>query len=123
MDINLTGCAAEYRFASMAMDYGFRVSMPLLDSSPYDAIVETPTGLKKIQIKSTTQKLKDNAISLTVKRTGDPYSKYDVDYFAIWIQEWQGFYIIKNMGHHRRFKFSINGKKYSNNFNNFELLV
>lgn len=123
MDINILGCTAEYRFAVMAMENGFRVSMPLLDSSPYDAIIETPTGLKKIQIKSTTQKIKNNAVALTIKREGDPYPKADVDFFAIWIEAFEGFYIVPNNGTQRRLKFTINGKKYSNNFNNFALLV
>jgi len=123
MDINLTGCAAEYRFAVMAMEYGFRVSMPLLDASPYDAIVETPTGLKKVQIKSTRQKIIKKAVGITIKREGDPYSINDVDFFAIWVDAYQGFYIIPNNGTQRRFKFSINGKKYSDNFNNFAILV
>ena len=123
MDINILGCTAEYRFAVMAMENGFRVSMPLLDSSPYDAIIETPSGLLKIQIKSTRQKVKNNAVAITLKREGDPYSLFDVDYFAIWVDEFKGFYIIKNNGTQRRIKFTINGKKYSNNFNNFDLLV
>ena len=123
MDINIVGCTAEYRFAVMAMENGLRVSMPLLDSSPYDAIVETPNGLRKIQIKSTAQKIVNNAVALTIKRTGDPYTIADVDYFAIWIDAFKGFYIIPNNGTQRRFKFTINGKKYSNNFNNFGLLV
>jgi len=123
MDINILGCTAEYRFAVMAMENGFRVSMPLLDASPYDAIVETPSGLKKIQIKSTAQKVKNNAVALTIKREGDPYPKEDVDFFAIWVEVFQGFYIVPNNGAQRRLKFSLNGKKYSNNFNNFALLV
>jgi hypothetical protein len=54
VDSNTRGCYAEYKFATMAMEYNMRVSMPLLDSSPYDCIVELPNGkLKKIQIKST----------------------------------------------------------------------
>ncbi len=123
MDINIVGCTAEYRFAVMAMENGLRVSMPLLDSSPYDAIVETPNGLRKIQIKSTAQKIVNNGVALTIKRTGDPYSLADVDYFAIWVDAFKGFYIIPNNGTQRRFKFTINGKKYSENFNNFGVLV
>lgn len=123
MDINILGCTAEYRFAVMAMEKGFRVSMPLLDSSPYDAIVETPTGLKKIQIKSTRQKVVKRAVSLTIKRYGNPYPKSDVDFFAIWVEAYEGFYIIPNNGTQRRFKFFRTGKKYLNNFNNFDILV
>lgn len=123
MDINLTGCAAEYRFAVMAMENGFRVSMPLLDASPYDAIVETPNGLRKVQIKSTKQKIVNNGVAITIKRDGDPYPLSDVDYFAIWVDAFKGFYIIPNNGTQRRFKFTINGEKYSNNFNNFGVLV
>jgi hypothetical protein len=123
MDINIVGCTAEYRFAVLAMENGLRVSMPLVDSSPYDAIVETPNGLRKIQIKSTAQKIIRNRVSLTIKRTGDPYSLADVDYFAVWVDAFKGFYIIPNNGTQRKFCFSINGKKYSKNFNNFGVLV
>jgi hypothetical protein len=46
MDNNLIGCLAEYKFATMAMEREMHVSFPLLDSSPYDCIIETINGLK-----------------------------------------------------------------------------
>ncbi len=44
MNHNQRGCFAEYKFATRAMEEGFNVSMPLLDSSAYDAIVESWDG-------------------------------------------------------------------------------
>jgi hypothetical protein len=34
------------------------VSLPLNDSQPYDIVVEFPDGLKKVQVKTTTEKYK-----------------------------------------------------------------
>jgi hypothetical protein len=123
MDINIVGCAAEYRFAVMAMEKGLRISMPLLDSSPYDLIVETPNGLRKVQIKSTKTKDSPRGIKITLKPTGGSYDLNDVDYFGIWIDDYNGFYIIANTGKQTSFRFNKSGKKYSDNFNNFGVLV
>ena len=51
MNINQKGCFAEYHFATRAMEKGFNVSMPLLDSSAYDCILEKEGKLFKFQIK------------------------------------------------------------------------
>ena len=52
MDSSQIGCLAEYKFATTAMENGFYVSFPLLHTSRYDCIIETPKGLFKVQIKS-----------------------------------------------------------------------
>ena len=48
MNINQKGCFAEYKFATMAIEKGFNVSMPLLDASAYDCILEKNNTLYKI---------------------------------------------------------------------------
>ena len=123
MNSNLLGCTAEYRFAVMAMENNLRVSMPLLDSSPYDCILELPdSSLKKIQIKSTGKPVVPRGIHVTLHTTNRYYKLNEVDYFAIWVQVFNGFFIIKNTGTNSAFKFTRNGK-YSKNFNNFAVIV
>ena len=51
MNRNQKGCFAEYKFATRAMENGFNVSMPLLDASPYDCLLEKEGRVFKIQIK------------------------------------------------------------------------
>lgn len=106
----------------MAMENGLRVSMPLLDSSPYDCIIELPNSkLKKIQIKSTSKPIVPRGIHVTLHTTNRYYRLNEVDYFAIWVDVFKGFFIIKNKGNNSAFKFTRNGK-YSKNFNNFAII-
>ena len=105
VDSNILGCTAEYRFAVMAMENNLRVSMPLLDASPYDCILEVPKG-----------------IHITLHFANRYYKLNEVAYFAIWVETFGGFYIIKNIGNMSAFRITRNGK-YSKNFNNFAVIV
>ncbi len=120
MDSNLIGCLAEYRFATMAMEREMRVSFPLLDSSPYDCIIETINGLKKVQIKSVTKGSSKVRCYLRNKKK-EKYLKSDVDYFAVWVNSHNGFYIFKNENLKKSIVINKNGK-YSKNFNNFAFI-
>ena len=123
VDSNILGCTAEYRFAVMAMENNLRVSMPLLDASPYDCILELANGdLKKIQIKSTKKPEVPKGIHITLHFANRYYKLIEVDYFAIWVETFGGFYIIKNIGNMSAFRITRNGK-YSKNFNNFAVIV
>tara|TARA_R110002153_G_scaffold137307_1_gene287333 strand:+ start:60 stop:431 length:372 start_codon:yes stop_codon:yes gene_type:complete len=123
VDSNTLGCTAEYRFAVMAMQNNLRVSMPLLDASPYDCILELANSdLKKIQIKSTAKPIVPRGIHVTLHTTNRYYKLNEVDYFAIWVEVFNGFFIIKNTGTNSAFKFTRHGK-YSKNFNNFAAIV
>ena len=117
MDLNTIGCIAEYQFAVEAMKRGFFVSFPLLDASPYDCVLDTGKGFKKIQIKSVTKD--EEVIRSFVRKTNNQvYSKKDVDYFAIYVQHHNGFYIFKNNGKTKSITLgkNIDTKKYFNNF-------
>mgnify|MGYP001256135065 FL=1 len=106
----------------MAMENGLFVSMPLLDSSPYDCIIELPNcNLRKIQIKSTAKPEVPRGIHVTLHTNNRYYKLNEVDYFAIWVAVFNGFFIIKNTGTNSAFKFTRYGK-YSNNFNNFAII-
>tara|TARA_Y100000114_G_C11525348_1_gene215451 strand:+ start:124 stop:498 length:375 start_codon:yes stop_codon:yes gene_type:complete len=121
---NQKGCFAEYHFATTAMRHGFRVSKPLLDSSKYDCILEKSGKLTKIQIKYLgIQRYKHGkSVQVTLKRKGKKtYELEFVDFFALWHEAKNGFYIIRNIGQ-KSFKFTDNGK-YSKNFNNFDLIA
>lgn len=120
MNVNLFGCFAEYKFATMAMEKGFLVSMPLLHSSAYDCIVETPNGLFKVQVKAVNESNRvRNRVSLC-DRGHKMYDKKDVDYFAIYSKEREGFFIFKNECNLKSFNLNLN--KYSKFFNNFALM-
>ena len=120
MDKNLIGCLAEYKFAVMAMENNIRVCFPLLDASPYDCIIETVNGFKKIQIKSVLSD-KENVRCYLTQGNTKSYSIDDVDFFAVWIQSHNGFYIFKNTGDIKTITVNKN-KKYSKNFNNFAFI-
>lgn len=123
MDRNQLGCLAEYKFCTRAIENGFNVSMPLLDSSPYDCIIERNLKLYKIQVKnvSADRKFNRNNIHLVLRRSTDFYTKEEVDYFAIYFTVYDGFFIIPNY-QQRSIRLSIDGK-YKDNFNNFAMII
>ena len=101
MNGNQKGCFAEYHFATTAIKQGFNVSMPLLDSSMYDCILEKNGKLFKFQVKylGANRYKHGRSIQIVLKRTGTPtYDSNYVDYFALWSEEYDGFFIIKNEG-------------------------
>ena len=58
---------------------------------------------------------------ISLKRTGTPtYDFKYVDYFALWSEEYKGFFIVKNEGQ-KSLRLSMHNK-YKNNFNNFALI-
>lgn len=124
MDRNQKGCFAEYKFATRAMENGFNVSMPLLDSSPYDCVLERNGRMFKVQIKyvsSDRQKEPErNNIKITLRKDGVGYPLHLCDFFAIWFDEHDGFFIVKNE-EQKSMRFSLTNK-YKNNFNNFDII-
>ncbi len=107
------------------MEWGFNVSMPLLDASTYDAIVEKDGILNKIQIKSITKdrtnKMEGDDVQCVLRNGSKSYPIEMVDYFAIYVERDQGFYIIKNKGQ-KAIRLSTTGI-YKDNFNNFALIL
>lgn len=123
MDVNQKGCFAEYSFATTAIKKGYNVSMPLLDASLYDCILERDNKLFKIQIKyiGKNRRRHGKGYQINLKRTGKPYYElYEVDFFAIYYEDANGFFIIPNKLQHS-LKLSMDGK-YKVFFNNFECI-
>ena len=107
----------------MAMQNGFDVSFPLMDSSTYDCVIEKNGIFLKIQVKSTMKIPENNrtAVHIVLNNAKSRYTKDKVDYFAIWVEHCNGFFIVKNSGNMQSIRLSIEGK-YSKNFNNFAML-
>ena len=123
MNGNQKGCFAEYHFATTAIKKGFNVSVPLLDSSMYDCILEKDGKLFKVQVKylGADRYKHGRSIQIVLKRSGSPsYPAHLVDYFALWSEEFNGFFIIKNEGQ-KSLRLSIYNQ-YKENFNNFALI-
>ena len=123
MTHNQKGCFAEYHFAATAISLGYNVSTPLSSSSYYDCILEKDGNLCKIQVKylGKDRLRRGNSMQITLRRTGlASYEKKYVDYFALYDEFNDGFFIIPNLGQ-TCLKININGK-YKNNFNNFALI-
>lgn len=121
MDANQFGCFAEYKFAIQAMEWGFNVSMPMLDASAYDLILEKDGTLFKFQIKSITKDRTDRMnrddVQCVLRCNSKSYPMHLVDYFAIYVARDQGFYVIKNKGQ-KTMRLSTTGI-YKDNFNTF----
>lgn len=122
MDNNKRGCLAEYRFAVECLKRGYEISMPLLDASIYDCIVDVNGDLKKVQIKSTTKKPERSecrrSVHVRLANNKQAYDLGSVDYFAVYVYEFDGFFIFKNTGAMQSVRLSPQGK-YSDYFNNF----
>lgn len=118
MNTSQFGCYSEYRFAIEAIKNGLHVSFPLLHSSTYDCIVDTPNGLFKVQIKAVGKNNKRQRVNLTTKYIPS-YNINEVDYFAVYSEIKDGFYIFKNTPDLKCFELS---EKNIKNFNNFALL-
>lgn len=120
MESNSLGCFAEYLFCAECTKRGFTVSMPILDSSPYDCILDTGKNLYKIQIKSSakTPRGNENSVNIPLNNAKSKYTKKNVDYFAVYSAFYEGFFLFPNKGGMQSFRASKSGinKIYYNNF-------
>tara|TARA_R110002051_G_scaffold317659_1_gene399057 strand:- start:394 stop:753 length:360 start_codon:yes stop_codon:yes gene_type:complete len=117
VDTNTRGCVAEYLFGVECLKRGIIVSFPLLNSCVYDCIADTGKNIYRIQIKSTGKNI-EKGRSTVRANWHNRYSQQDVDYFAVWVDLYKGFFIFKNKGQQ-----SIRLSKYNSNwefFNNFD---
>lgn len=121
MDNNQRGTYAEYLFATECLKRGYNVSFPLMDSSLYDCLVDTGNGILRIQIKSTTKKPFKKTfknVQVILANSKSSYKKELIDYFAVWSDYYEGFFIFKNKGNMQTIRLSLTGKNkiYFNNF-------
>lgn len=112
---------AEYLFATECMKRNYQVSMPLIDSSLYDCIVDTGDRLLKIQIKSSSKsplKKHYTSVQVPLQNNKKNYTIDKIDYFAVYSDYFNGWFIFKNTGNMQSIRVSLKGKnkKYFNNF-------
>ena len=120
MDSNQLGCFAEYLFASECTKRGFIVSMPILDSSVYDCIIDIKGRLLKIQIKSTekTPLFHRKSVCLPLHNENNKYTVEKIDWFCVYSKYFNGFFNFPNIGNMQSIRLSKTGKN-SIYFNNF----
>lgn len=103
------------------MEHGYDVSMPLMHMSVYDMIVDTGDRLLKIQVKSTNSIPRDNRKSIKIQVTKGgrtPYAVGEIDYLALYIEQFEGFFIFKYDEPKTQYRLNPEGI-YKNHFNNF----
>lgn len=117
MDNNTRGCFAEYQFGLECLKRGIIVSYPLLDACVYDCVADTGNDIYRIQIKSTEKKIEKNRSTIQAN-WHTSYSKNDVDFFAVYVNMYQGFFIFRNNGHQQSIRLSLinENSKFFNNF-------
>lgn len=121
MDSNHLGTYAEYLFASECIKRGYSVSFPLMDSSPYDCVVDYKGRLIKVQVKSTEKKpLKHRrTVNASLNNAKSKYTLELVDFFAVYSTYYNGFFIFPNKGNMQSIRLSLTGKN-KVYFSNFE---
>tara|TARA_R100000734_G_C3315060_1_gene106846 strand:- start:1017 stop:1391 length:375 start_codon:yes stop_codon:yes gene_type:complete len=121
---NLLGCYAEYLFVSECLKRGKLITMPVLDSSPYDCIVESRKKLYKVQVKATEKKpyVGRRTINAPLNNSKSKYTKEVIDFFAVYSAYFEGFFIFPNTGNMQSIRLSKHGKN-KIFFNNFEFIV
>ena len=95
--------------------------MPLIDSSLYDCIVDTGERLLRVQITSSTKTPENERrknVHIPLQNNKRDYSKAKIDYFAVWSDFFNGWFVFKNTGQMQSIRVSLTGKnkKYFNNF-------
>lgn len=117
---NYIGCYGELLFFSECIKRGYSISKPVLDSSPYDCIVDNNESLFKVQIKSSGKEPRDGEpnVQVPIQNNKREYSSDLVDYFAIYSTYYNGFFIFKNKGNMQGVRVSLSGK-WGINFNNY----
>lgn len=121
MDQGRFGAHAEYLFAVRCMERGFDISMPLKHTSPYDMIVDTGDRLLKVQVKSSAQPPREKQRSVNVliyKSNNQLYEVGEIDYLALYVHEFQGFFVFKYDQPKKSYRVHPEGI-YKKHFNNF----
>jgi len=108
-------------FCAECTKKGFTVSMPILDSSIYDCLVDTGDKIFKVQIKSSqkTPINNENTVNIYIDNPKREYTKDKVHYFAVYSSFYEGFFVFPNLGNMKAFRASKSGKNnvWFNNFN------
>lgn len=123
MKNNQLGTYSEYLFATECIKRGYLVSFPLMDSNPYDCIIDTGEHLYKIQIKASEKRPTDrkSSVNVPLQNSKTIYTKKLVDYFAVYSSFYGGFFIFPNKEKMKSIRLSLTGKN-KIFFNNFAMM-
>lgn len=116
------GTHIEYLFAIKCIEKGYKVSFPLHHHSQYDCIVDVGDQLYKVQVKGSRQEINDEG-NVKVKisnRKSSAYLTDDVDCIAVYVSQYEGFFIIPVTGN-KTIRLSKNNKN-SKYFDNFDFI-
>lgn len=92
---NVLGEIAEQKFTVKAIQNGFKVSRPIGHATAYDFIIEKEGRLFRIQVKSCFSGAKfENSYKIGISKSGKVYDKFEFDYYAIYIDELNSFFLI-----------------------------
>ena len=98
MSTNFTGNVAFMKCATKLVEKGFRVSLPLDNSSPYDLIMDDGSRLFRVQVKSGSFRegvIRAKTTKLNkITKVSTKYTKDEVDYFCIFCADTDGVYLI-----------------------------
>lgn len=112
---NYTGCYAEQYFSAECLKRNIPVCFPVMDSSPYDCIIDKDGELLKIQIKSCTKTpSSESPNNIGVPLTNGVkihYTFENVDYYAIWSEFYDGFFIFPNTGNMQGVRITLTGER------------
>jgi len=120
VDNNQRGCFAEQLFAVECLKRGIIVSYPIIDSSPYDCIADKENKLYKIQVKYSGKGYLNHRKTVQCNWHLS-YTKQDVDYFAVYVEMFKGFFIFPNNGIQKCIRVSPTNAN-SKYFNNFDFM-
>ena len=122
VDSNQRGCFAEYLFGIECLKRNIIVSFPVLDSCVYDCLADTGKSIYRIQVKYSGKSYLKNRRTIQCN-WHLAYKKTDVDFFAVYVEMYKGFFIFPNNGIRKCIRVSLDNvnSKYFNNFDfNFE---
>ena len=97
MDSNARGCFAEYLFGVECLKRGIIISFPILDSCVYDCVADTGKNVYKIQIKYSGKNFIKHRKTIQCN-WHQSYDLQDVQYFAVYVEIYKGFFIFRNNG-------------------------
>jgi PD-(D/E)XK endonuclease len=87
------GEASEAAFLARACALGFSVATPWGDSNRYDLLVDAGHGFWRVQVKSTSYRLRTRYVVQTISSLG-PYIKADIDFLCAHIVPEDVWYVI-----------------------------
>lgn len=89
------GAAAEYRCASELLARGLIPSWPSTQTQPYDMIVDTFKGPKRVQVKSSVQKGTPVKVGFKMEESGRyrAYTQDDCDFIILYLFEHDVWYV------------------------------